>query len=721
MAKQIVPNGLKTHMLRQLIESVTESAKTTYYSFIGDHVSDGSTQSDVEQPTASFRNLTVEPFRNMIFGKRLTASDLSLVIDRNDWVEGQTYAMYDDQDNELELKNYYVVVDESAFKHVYKCLNNANGQPSTSKPLFQDASFDAELYQSGDDYYETADGYQWKYMYSIDSGTFNKFSSEQYIPVVANSVVSATARDGSIDVIKVDENGSNYNNFIVGGQFNTSDIAVGGDPSRYKLIEGAATADNFYANTIIQLTSGPGAGQYRRIVSSAYQESVDGVVIEIANVDPTGQAPFSVDPTSSTTYDISPQVEIISTGEQTANAVARAIINANATNSVHRVEILEPGLNYSFATCSVLEGAPASIDGTSNGILITPTPASVRPILSPPGGHGKDAATELNARAISFATIFPRGDQSAVEATNSFGTFGIIRDPLFANVEINMIKLSTETEGSDGTFIDDEVVRQFDNIKMDDVVSVQESNNIIAYTSNNDYSNYLTDDSYVYIKSDEDVTYNFLSKVTAVSSINNLIYVEDECHFTSANAEIHIAKVTASGIVRDVASVSKIFVRDATDGFRKERNIIGGSSFAVAKISGIDTNERLGSETAAYNFSTYNQMTRLVGQYTSGTFNQDELVYQGDSLETATATGRVHSTNSTSVSLTQVTGNFATNQEINTSGTSQAVFGGQDPIVFNKYEGDLDSTSGTIIYLQNDVPVTRNPEQQEEIRIILEL
>ena len=41
-------------------------------------------------------------------------------------------------------------------------------------------------------------------------------------------------------------------------------------------------------------------------------------------------------------------------------------------------------------------------------------------------------------------------------------------------------------------------------------------------------------------------------------------------------------------------------------------------------------------------------------------------------------------------------------------------------ISFTKYSGELDSTSGTIIYLQNDIPVSREENQSEEVRIILE-
>lgn len=174
MPKQIVPNAFKTHMLTQLVESINESANTSYYAFVGDHIADGDTLEDVAQPTGSRRQLVTEPFRNMIFGKKISRNDVRLIAKRYDWTANTVYAMYDDVDDKLDQKKYYVLVDEIAFRHVYKCLYNAGNTASTAKPLFADVQYDPDV-ESGENYYETSDGYIWKYMYSIDSDTFKKF------------------------------------------------------------------------------------------------------------------------------------------------------------------------------------------------------------------------------------------------------------------------------------------------------------------------------------------------------------------------------------------------------------------------------------------------------------------------------------------------------------------------------------------------------------------
>ena len=131
MSKRIVPREFKTHLITQMVESISEPANTTYYSFIGDHVASGVTEDDVVAPSRSGQDLNIDTYRNMIFGKRLNQSDMRVMIPRYDWQAGNTYVSFDDDDPDLYDKPFYVVVDESSYKHVYKCLYNANNAAST--------------------------------------------------------------------------------------------------------------------------------------------------------------------------------------------------------------------------------------------------------------------------------------------------------------------------------------------------------------------------------------------------------------------------------------------------------------------------------------------------------------------------------------------------------------------------------------------------------------
>ena len=176
----------------------------------------------------------------------------------------------------------------------------------------------------GDDYYETTDGYQWKYMYSIDSNTFTKFATQKYIPITANTVVSENASEGSIDVIKVVDPGKGYNNFI-SGQFaladfnrigsNFSDYGFTSASKVYKIDGAAKQIKNFYQNSIIYLTSGVGRGQFRKIIYSVEIQALNGVFVEL-------EENFTTIPNQTTTYEISPAVQIIGSGTETVNATA---------------------------------------------------------------------------------------------------------------------------------------------------------------------------------------------------------------------------------------------------------------------------------------------------------------------------------------------------------------------------------------------------------------
>ena len=161
----------------------------------------------------------------MIFGKRVTINDLKLMVRRNNWETNTVYEMYEHDNDDLFNSNFYVVVDKGSYYHIFKCLYNNNGEPSIVEPNFAHASQESDLFDDNDGYYRTSDGYQWKYMYSIDVATFDKFATSDYIPVIANTVVQQAAIDGSIDVIKVESGGSRYDNHFK-GNFKVNDLRV---------------------------------------------------------------------------------------------------------------------------------------------------------------------------------------------------------------------------------------------------------------------------------------------------------------------------------------------------------------------------------------------------------------------------------------------------------------------------------------------------------------
>jgi len=731
MPKILVPTEFKTHIIEQVLESVTEPANTVYYAFIGDHVAKGSTIEEVNPVVQTVRQTNVNSYRNMIIGKKMNEDDIVFMVNRHDWVEGTVYTMYDDEQQDIYDKNFYVTVDEVAYKHVYKCLFNNNGAPSTSKPLFKDAKYDADLFVSGDDYYETTDGYQWKYLYSIDSTLFSKFASEKFIPIQANTTIQENARSGAIDAIRVISAGKNYRNIKV-GQFGNDDFnritstiisnypgtAGMTEPALWYRISDAAQASNFYKNTILYITSGTGAGQYQSVTESRYVTGI-GVVVKLEDQ-------FIVLPDDTATYEITPEVRIIGNGGETIKATARAIINTEASNSIEKIQMLETGQDYSYAEARVLVGSAADENGGVSGLIIEPTEAVIRPILSPQGGHGANTSIELGSRRVGFHMKFNRGETELVAPENTFGQFGIVRDPLFANVAVFY-------EGSTGTYLQGETVSQ---LTIDTIAGTWSANttvgNNVLMRDDGGEGNYVDfylpgDDIFVSAGTDR-----ILTKVSDGSNTTAII-VADDLPFLEAGLNTTIvpynAKIEATAVISNTtpplpasanSSTTAFLLNKVRPNFKVGSMIYASNTRNTANISGIDINSRIDDVSAAFTFNDFNQLMKIQGT-TLDTFVTDELVVQSSTSVTGgQANAYIHSWDSTSLNVTRVSGDFESNGSEIIGDTSQAQFQSVPGDNLDIKYGDLDPNEGAIIYIQNDVPVERSANQSEEVRVILE-
>lgn len=83
------------------------------------------------------------------------------------------------------------------------------------------------------------------------------------------------------------------------------------------------------------------------------------------------------------------------------------------------VNVLTPGQNYTFAEITTNPSLP--VDSPSRAIL--------RPIISPQGGHGKDAVSELYAKTIMFVTKLQREKNQGVVVENDFRQICIVKNP----------------------------------------------------------------------------------------------------------------------------------------------------------------------------------------------------------------------------------------------------------------------------------------------------
>lgn len=144
-------------------------------------------------------------FNETFFAKQLLDSDFSLVVRRVDWVEG-VFDQWNSNDPLIASKDFYCVTSTG---NVYKCLDNNGGATSTVEPSVVTPSR-----------FTTADGYVWKYLYTVTSEASSKFQTPDWIPVKEIVVSEAgyenqyasqiAATPGTIDRIDIVQAGTKY-------------------------------------------------------------------------------------------------------------------------------------------------------------------------------------------------------------------------------------------------------------------------------------------------------------------------------------------------------------------------------------------------------------------------------------------------------------------------------------------------------------------------------
>lgn len=451
---------------------VSTFANNDYFVFAGKHTPYPGSDTILTTPDNSIKSTNLDVYDNMIFAKRISSNDVAHVIPKHIWTSNTFYYKYDHRDGDLYTNKFYTVVDDSTEYNVYKCLFN-NSNTTISTPSIVAPSLKTI------DPIVTGDGYIWKYMYSVTKTQYEKFATGNYIPVIANTTIEAAAVPGTIELVDIITQGRGYDNYIANGVFRTTDLSVGGVNTIYGAPDTAEAEDDYYRGCVIKITnSSVGAtNQYRRIVD---YRGVGGQKIFILD------APFSTSPAASDEYEVYPYVYIWGDGSETIPAEGRAIVDSTA-NSIVEIEMLSVGAGYRYGESysgetsdtipvtinSVFIDLPASIKNSAGF-----TEAMLQPIVSPPGGHGSDPLTELAAKRVCISTKFTNSEGGTVPVENDFRQVGIVKNPLFTNVDV--ILRAANTVG--GSFSIGETVHQFKQFKLHGNVSVSTTSTTIKKT-----------------------------------------------------------------------------------------------------------------------------------------------------------------------------------------------------------------------------------------------
>lgn len=675
---------IATNRFKQIVEenlqnlSSNTSNTSGLYVFVG--ASNPYTGSDANVPTPNnTREQEANVFTQMICGKRVSTSGIKMMTRRVDWSANSIYQPYSHADSDLFDKNFYSVVNASSFYHVFKCLENNANAYSTSPPNFSDTSAE-------DTYYETSDGYVWKYMYSITKEEWDNFATRDFIPVIPNANVSGNAVSGAIDVIKVESGGAFYSNYIE-GIWNASDIQIAGNTLVYGLTNTAVSTNGYYTNCILTISEGTGKGQYREITGYTVMASTKEITINAA---------FTTVPDSTSQYTISPKILVSGDGSETSNVVARALINTASSNAVYKVEILNRGAGYRKATAVVCVNPYVAVTNTANLTVVIP----------PLGGHGANVVSELGATAVGLSVKLSNTESNTIPSDNDYRQIGILNNPSWCNVSVNILN-TDGTSGSNGTFLVSEKVLKIEPVFLAGNASMNTTSAVITGTGTQ-FQRVFEANSWILLQAG---TSYALKKVSSLTNSTSLSLVSNGV-FANASCNVALVNVKGFGYVASVSSGVLGLCNVHCQNLTSNDFLMGVNSFAV----GLVNNYVIQGVTKG--FETFDQRMKFTGTLTSGTFVEDEPVYMEVSGSNV-ATGNFHATDSiggnTKIYVTNVSGDFLGTGNIigNTSGAIFAVTG--------KYDGDFVVDSGDLMYLENITPVSRGNNQSEIVKIVIEV
>ena len=686
--KQIVSKRFNVTTALDFVDQV--SVGSAYYVFAAKHTQYSGGDTTIPTPNDAVVNNYINIYNDMLYGKRVSNTDVKAMIPRYNWTSGTTYAMYDDVDPVLHTKQFYATVNAGAQYHVYKCLYNDANTSSTIEPSGTD-----------DDAFETSDGYIWKYMYSANNTIMSKFATTEYMPIVANSSVTANATPGSIEVIYVEDGGVGYANYLVGHFASGSDIRVGGNEYRYALGANASTELDFYNNCLLRITSGNAKDEYRVITDYAIEGAQKVALIN---------EPFDNVILVNDTFEVYPFVDVFDTGgSKQTNCIARAIITGASSNTVTKVEVMNPGSGYKSAIAII---RPATTVGVTAN-------ASLRAIMSPPDGHGANCFSELGSNYAGVAVKFVEneGVDPELRTENDYRQVGLLRNPLFANVQIAYNVAGPPAGPTIGTFIAPEGVSQYTDVRIAGTVNTYSTTTI---TGNGTlFQNNLSVGDRLLITNDSS---NVFGNIVSIASETQLV-LDVAASFTSQNCKISLVNATPYGIISSSTPGTLYVANVSVANVSSSLKFIGEESFCTTLASTIRIS-RGGSTPdlrVTNNFSTFSQLTKFGGTIDSGTFEADEYITQDSAVAPYdTPSARLYAAVAGSPAYLYVTNVQNTWQQgagdgVATGNSSDAQF-----TVTAKYEGELVPGSGEVMYIENLAPISRSSQQTETIKLILE-
>ena len=201
MSTSLLKFSLKTNLVKSVISEIVSNISHYYYAY--GHAGPWTNELAPEAVSESYEYEN-ETRNEMLLYKQIDANDIAAVIPRINWVAGYTFDMFNEYSSSypafsgatsLATAEFYCLTDDY---NVYKCLYNNNDSPSSERPIGTSTSSIV-----------MADGYIWKYMYTIPLSVRNKFLTATTMPIVT-ALSNQFYSKGSIVAYNIDNPGAKY-------------------------------------------------------------------------------------------------------------------------------------------------------------------------------------------------------------------------------------------------------------------------------------------------------------------------------------------------------------------------------------------------------------------------------------------------------------------------------------------------------------------------------
>lgn len=203
----IITDHFKQEFVQQILDDVVDSA-TNYYIGIG-RSQDWDSSDTAPSPLNNVEN--ERNFRlNMQSVKKV--EDVSFVAGRFNWSSGAIYNGYDNSQVGYNANPHYVLTNNTS---IYICLQqgkSATGaaQASTVEPTGAATTS-----------FKTADGYVWKFLYTLSGADSTKFLSANYLPVKLQGATNVGDPANQIEQLAIQ-------NAAIAGQISNIAVTAGG-------------------------------------------------------------------------------------------------------------------------------------------------------------------------------------------------------------------------------------------------------------------------------------------------------------------------------------------------------------------------------------------------------------------------------------------------------------------------------------------------------------